>query len=90
MNIGLPSIGRIWLSVNDQMRQQGDLSELTWSVAECISYLSALDTLEPGDLIFTGTPAGVGTVRPGDPLHGGIDRLGEIRVRVDGPQEEAS
>lgn len=80
--IGHPSSGAIWLNVNEQMRQRADLTELIFSVAECISYLSAFDALECGDLLFTGTPAGVGAVVPGDVLHGGIDGVGEIKVRI--------
>lgn len=82
-DVGHPASGGIWLSVNGEERQRGDLSELIWSVAECISCLSAFDALEPGDLLFTGTPAGVGAVLPGDVLHGGVEGLGEITVQVD-------
>jgi fumarylpyruvate hydrolase len=74
--------GGIWLNVNGQTRQRADLSELIWSVSECISYLSAFDALESGDLLFTGTPAGVGPVVPGDVLNGGVDGLGTISVRI--------
>ncbi len=80
--MGHPGSGRIWLSVNGQTRQQGDIADLIWSVAECISYLSGFDALGPGDLLFTGTPAGVGPVRIGDVIHGGIDGVGEIRVSI--------
>jgi fumarylpyruvate hydrolase len=80
--LGHPNTGAITLSVNDQVKQRADLSELIWSVAECISHLSALDALEPGDLLFTGTPAGVGAVVPGDRLHGSIEGIGELRVRI--------
>lgn len=80
--VGHPNSGAIMLTVNDQVKQQADLSELIWSVAECISHLSALDALEPGDLLFTGTPAGVDAVVPGDRLHGSIDGIGDIRVRI--------
>lgn len=80
--LGHPTSGAIKLTVNDQVRQQADLSELIWSVAECISHLSALDALEPGDLLFTGTPAGVGAVVAGDRLHGSIEGIGDIRVRI--------
>ncbi len=74
--------GAITLSVNGQPRQKGDLSELIWNVAETIETLSKAWTLQPGDLIFTGTPAGVGAVVPGDLIEGHIDGLGELRVRV--------
>lgn len=80
--LGHPSSGAITLSVNDQVKQKADLSDLIWSVAECISHLSALDALEPGDLLFTGTPAGVGAVVAGDRLHGSIDGIGDIRIRI--------
>lgn len=67
--------GRIWLSVNGEIRQQGDLSELIWSVPEIIAELSTLFELAPGDLIYTGTPAGVGAVQAGDRMEGGVDGL---------------
>jgi fumarylpyruvate hydrolase len=74
--------GRIWLAVNGETRQDGDLSQMIWKVPEMISYLSGLFTLQPGDLIFAGTPAGVGAVKRGDAMTGGIDGIGEIRTRV--------
>jgi fumarylpyruvate hydrolase len=55
---------------------------MIWKVPEMISYLSALFTLQPGDLILSGTPAGVGAVKRGDHLRGGVDKVGEIDVRV--------
>jgi|SRR5579863_10525729 len=67
--------GRIWLQVNGGLRQQADVGDLIWSVPEIIAELSALFELQAGDLIFTGTPAGVGPVRAGDRLEGGIDGL---------------
>ncbi|MFL6617901.1 MAG: fumarylacetoacetate hydrolase family protein [Povalibacter sp.] len=67
--------GRIWLTVNGQLRQEGDISDLIWSVPEIISELSALFALCPGDLIFTGTPAGVGPVKAGDRIEAGIEGL---------------
>jgi fumarylpyruvate hydrolase len=73
--VGHPGKGKIWLSVNGEMRQQGDLSELIWSVPEIIAELSTLFELAPGDLIFTGTPAGVSALKPGDRVEGGIDGL---------------
>ena len=72
----------IRLTVNDVMRQQGDLSEMIWSVPEIISHLSRLFQLRPGDLIYTGTPAGVGPVKHDDRLHGTIDGVGELRINV--------
>jgi fumarylpyruvate hydrolase len=76
------SHGAISLSVNGQMRQAGDLSQLIWSVAEIIEHLSAAWMLAPGDLIFTGTPAGVAAVVAGDLMVGAIDGLGTLRVAV--------
>lgn len=74
--------GRIALSVNGTARQQGDLSEMIWSVPEIIAILSTYVALAPGDLIFTGTPAGVGAVQAGDLLHGAIDGVGEVTTRI--------
>ena len=74
--------GAISLSVNGQMRQQGDLKDLIWNVAETIETLSKAWTLQPGDLIFTGTPAGVGAVVRGDVMEGRIDGLPTLRVAV--------
>jgi fumarylpyruvate hydrolase len=64
------------------VRQQGDLSEMIWSVPEIIAHLSRLFELKEGDLIFTGTPAGVGPVSKGDRLHGTVDGVGELRITV--------
>jgi fumarylpyruvate hydrolase len=80
--IGHPDRGRIWLEVNGELRQEGDLSQLIWRVPETIAILSSLFTLAPGDLIFTGTPAGVGPVQRGDRLRGGVDGVGEVEIRV--------
>jgi len=77
-----PERGAIWLEVNGQRRQCADLGELIWSVPEVIAELSTLFALAPGDLIFTGTPAGVGPVVPGDEMVGGIDGLGTLRNRI--------
>lgn len=74
--------GRIWLTVNGELRQQGDLSDMIWSVPEIVAELSALFTLCPGDLIFTGTPAGVGPLRPGDQVEGGVDGLETLRHQI--------
>ena len=74
--------GAITLHVNGQIRQKGDLSELIWSVDEIIAHLSTAWLLQPGDLIYTGTPAGVGAVQRGDLMEGAIDRLGTLRVAV--------
>lgn len=74
--------GAIWLDVNGQRRQQGDLGELIWTVPEIIAELSTLFALQAGDLIFTGTPAGVGPVVAGDRITAGIEGLGHIDVQV--------
>lgn len=74
--------GRIWLSVNGESRQDADIADLIWSVPEIIAELSTLFALAPGDLIFTGTPAGVAAVKPGDRLEGGIDGLGTLAVQI--------
>ena len=78
--IGHPKEGRVWLEVDGQLRQDGDLSQLIWSIPELIAQVSRYDRLEPGDLIFTGTPAGVGAVTRGQRLHGGVAGVGEIDV----------
>lgn len=74
--------GAIWLKVNGIEKQRSDVSQLIWSTRETIAYLSTLFELRPGDLIFTGTPEGVGAIVKGDLMTGGIDGLGEFSVRV--------
>jgi fumarylpyruvate hydrolase len=74
--------GAIWLKVNGETKQSSDLSKLIWSVPEVISYLSGYMELVPGDLIYTGTPEGVGPVVPGDLMTGYIEGIGEIETRV--------
>ncbi|MDQ2780157.1 MAG: fumarylacetoacetate hydrolase family protein [Pseudomonadota bacterium] len=74
--------GAITLSVNGEERQKGDLSELIWSIAATIEHLSAAWLLQPGDLIFTGTPAGVAAVVQGDVMEGSIAGLGTLKVAV--------
>lgn len=76
--VGHPTQGRIWLSVNGTIRQDADLSSLIWAVPDVIAVLSGLFELRAGDLIYTGTPAGVGRVRRGDRIACGIEGLGEI------------
>lgn len=80
--IGHPSKGAIWLKVNGADRQSGDIADLIWSVPEIVAELSTLFTLAPGDLIFTGTPAGVGALTPGDLVEGGVDGVDTLRHRV--------
>ncbi len=75
--------GAITLAINGQVKQKGDLRELIWSVNETIEQLSAAWTLQPGDLIFTGTPAGVGAVVRGDLMEGAVAGLGTLKVRVE-------
>jgi fumarylpyruvate hydrolase len=74
--------GPITLQVDGQLKQKGDLSDLIWNVAETLEHLSAAWVLQPGDLIYTGTPAGVGAVTRGQVMEGRIEGLGELRVRV--------
>jgi len=72
----------LWLTVNGETKQRSDVSHLIWSVAETVSYLSTFFRLEPGDLIFTGTPEGVGPVKAGDTMKVGVERLGELTVKI--------
>ncbi len=80
--VGHPERGRIWLAVNGEMRQDGDLDELIWSVAESIAEISTYCILAPGDLVYTGSPAGVGPLVRGDKVTGGIEGVGEISVEI--------
>lgn len=80
--IGHPDKGPVRLAVNGEMRQDGDLSQMIWSVPETIAFLSGLFELAPGDLIMTGTPAGVGAVSRGDRLEGSVEGVGSLSVRV--------
>ena len=82
--VGHPKKAAISLKQNGEMRQSSDISELVWSVPEIIAHLSGFYHLGPGDLIFTGTPAGVGPVQPGDRLEGTIQGVGEL-VTLIGP-----
>ncbi|MEW9303988.1 fumarylacetoacetate hydrolase family protein [Labrys neptuniae] len=78
--IGHPDKGRIEATVNGKVQQSGDLSQMIWSVPEAIAYLSRYVALAPGDLLMTGTPAGVSSVKPGDTLRGSCEGIGEIVV----------
>jgi fumarylpyruvate hydrolase len=78
--IGHPTSGAITVKVNGEIRQQGDLNEQIWQVDETIAALSAFVTLQPGDIIMTGTPAGVGPCVAGDTLEGHCDNVGDLRV----------
>ncbi|MGC9271533.1 fumarylacetoacetate hydrolase family protein [Acidiphilium sp.] len=75
---GHPTNGRITLSVNGTQRQNGDLADMIWPVPDIIAFLSNLVVLKPGDLIFTGTPDGVGAIERGDTITGSIDGVGSI------------
>ncbi len=78
--IGHPERGRIEASVNGRVQQTGDIGQMIWSVPDIIAFLSRFVTLAPGDLIMTGTPAGVSRVRPGDVVHGACEGVGELTV----------
>ncbi len=80
--IGHPASGAITLSVNGVERQRGDLAEQIWNVAETIAYLSSFVALNAGDIIMTGTPAGVGPVQRGDVLEGAIAGIGSVRTTI--------
>ncbi|GAC1431306.1 MAG: fumarylacetoacetate hydrolase family protein [Burkholderiaceae bacterium] len=79
---GVISSGAIYLDVNGASRQRGDINMLIWTIAETIEVLSGLFTLQPGDLIMTGTPAGVGAVKQGDLIEAGIKGLGTLTLRL--------
>jgi len=74
--------GKIALMVNGELRQEGDLNQLIWNIPDTIAYLSTLFTLEPGDLIMSGTPAGVGPVKKGDVLEGVVEGLTPLKVKI--------
>jgi fumarylpyruvate hydrolase len=80
--IGHPASGRIALRVNSAMRQAGDLADQIWPVPDIVAALSRLVRLAPGDLIFTGTPEGVGTLEKGDVAEGEIEGVGKVEVRI--------
>jgi fumarylpyruvate hydrolase len=79
--IGHPSAARIWLSVNGAIRQDGDIADMIWPVADIIAELSTYVELQPGDLIYSGTPVGVGRIASGDLVEGGVDGIGTIANR---------
>jgi fumarylpyruvate hydrolase len=74
--------GRIWMKVNGELRQDSDVSDLVWDVPHVIAALSRLFELKRGDLIFTGTPSGVGALKPGDRLEGGVEGLEVLRNTI--------
>lgn len=80
--IGHPQQAGIWLTVNGETKQRSDVSHLIWSVAETVAYLSQFFRLEPGDVVFTGTPEGVGAVKRGDSIVMGVDGLGELKACI--------
>lgn len=80
--IGHPDKGAIWLKVNGELKQQGDLNQLIWKGPEMISYLSGLFELKPGDLIMSGTPSGVGPIKRGDVMEGFCEGVGTVRAKV--------
>ena len=84
--IGHPASGRIELAVNGQTKQDSDIKELIWSVPEIVANLSEYYHLQPGDLIYTGTPEGVGAVQPGDRIIGSVAGVGEIALNVGQPE----
>jgi fumarylpyruvate hydrolase len=79
---GHPAKGSIRLTVNGEVRQEGDLNQLIWNVPDTIAYLSTLFTLQPGDLIFSGTPAGVGPIKKGDVLVGEVAGLPVLKTQI--------
>lgn len=81
-DIGHPAEGEVLLEVNGTPRQQGDLNQLIWKVPEMIAILSEYFDLQPGDLIMTGTPSGVGAINKGDVMHARVAGLGELTVAV--------
>ncbi|PPD46668.1 MAG: fumarylacetoacetate hydrolase [Methylocystis sp.] len=82
--IGHPAEGRIALRVNGALRQEGDLSDMIWSLPRIIADISRYVALAPGDLIFTGTPSGVSAMQPGDVAEGEIEGAGSVRVAFAG------
>jgi len=80
--VGHPGTARIWLSVDGEIRQDSDIARMIWPVADVIAIASRSVALEPGDLIMTGTPEGVGPVRARQAMRGGIDGLGEIDIAI--------
>jgi fumarylpyruvate hydrolase len=83
---GHPKSGRIWLAVNGDVRQDAELAELIWPIADIVSICSQAVELKPGDLMFTGTPAGVAALQPGDRVTGGVDGIGEIEITIGQPR----
>lgn len=80
--IGHPADGAIWLKVNGETKQTGDIADMIWNTPESVSYLSGLVRLEPGDLIFTGTPEGVGAVVSGDEIAVHVDGICDLDIKI--------
>ena len=80
--VGHLAKGRIWLAVDGVVKQDSDIAKLIWPVADIIAICSRSIALKPGDIIMTGTPEGVGPVKAGETMTGGIDGLGEIRISI--------
>lgn len=80
--VGHPAKGAIWLDVNGESRQRGDLSDQIWPVQDVIAYLSQSVGLKAGDLIYTGTPAGVGALQKGDVVTAGVEGIAELTVTI--------
>jgi fumarylpyruvate hydrolase len=80
------STGRIWLSVNGELRQDGDIADMIWAVPDIIASASKSIRLLPGDLIFTGTPGGVSALHPGDVVAGGVAEVAEFSFEISGAE----
>jgi fumarylpyruvate hydrolase len=80
--IGHPTKGAIWLKVNGEIKQSGDIADMIWNIPESISYLSGLVELQPGDLLYTGTPEGVGPVVAGDVIDLHVDGVADLKVTI--------
>lgn len=80
--VGHPLDAGIWLEVNGQRKQEGNLNEMIWPVADVIAYLSRFVALAPGDLIYTGTPSGVDALNPGDRVRGGVDGVATFELEI--------
>ena len=85
-NLGVLKSGAISLQVNGETKQSADLSQLIWNIPELLADLSRFYHLEPGDLIYTGTPEGVGPVKSGDRISGRIDRVGDVALTIGQPE----
>jgi fumarylpyruvate hydrolase len=80
--IGHPATGAVWLEVNGERKQSGNLDQMIWKTSEIIAELSKLFTLAAGDVIMTGTPAGVGAIVSGDRIDCGVDGIGTLSVKI--------